>query len=564
VLLGEMPEMPTVVSGDTAGYFLNSPVQKIKLTCTAAGETEERTLLAAVESGAAPQQVLYLKPGGDFPALVKLIVTDKATQDRRYFRYGQDLVASETGNPPTLVTAGSLVTTGFSGEAKTRTGAYSEEKVKRATAVSQWTTMCGTGAIKHVGSFRIFGHVYAASEDARYRISYRNGDGPLVALEGKAPPIVGDFSDIDFGEVTFDEASTGEQHSEIRVEVKTAGEPLELDLNYLELVPTTKGYGKARGLASSAPTKLLAYDTFLQTEGNLDAPKALPLGGNWAEATKTGAAGFKVIAAEDLVQRVEVSDASAVAGCYAIAGTEEPTTSKVSVVVWSPTVAFSSATEFRRGVFLRYTNPENWLMAYFHNSETVRSKLAVAKRVAGTTTVLDDFFLAGGVGVQEEKMVVSLTVDANGTWQASMYLSGSAEPSPMLEGQDSVLATGGTLAKGKGGFYDAWLLASACTRNYDSFSLLTGDAAGRVCYSTRTCRATSEGFTRQDSTGAYEGTASEFRGANLYLPPGGKDGLYNRIVISMRRNDAEAEASPNVTDKHKTEVLVKERFLVPR
>ncbi len=40
-------------------------------------------------------------------------------------------------------------------------------------AISQPTTIAGTGAIKHVGSFRIWARVYTASEAARIRLSYR-------------------------------------------------------------------------------------------------------------------------------------------------------------------------------------------------------------------------------------------------------------------------------------------------------------------------------------------------------------------------------------------------------
>src|SRR6476620_8309697 len=136
------------------------------------------------------------------------------------------------------------------------------------------------------------------------------------------------------------------------------------------------------GIAVNNPNKLLAYDTILQTEGNLDAPKALPLGGNWAEAGKTGAEGFKVIGADDNVQRAKVSDANLQAGSYAIAGSEEPTTSRASVDVKASTAVIGEPEPFRRGVFLRYKDTNNWLMAVLSTFDRVYV-LQLIKRVGG-------------------------------------------------------------------------------------------------------------------------------------------------------------------------------------
>lgn len=38
----------------------------------------------------------------------------------------------------------------------------------------------------------------------------------------------------------------------------------------------------------------------------------------------------------------------------------------------------------------------------------------------------------------------------------------------------------------------------------------------------------------------------------------------NRLAVLARRNDVEVEADDHVTDKHSVEVLVRERYLVPR
>jgi hypothetical protein len=323
---------------------------------------------------------------------------------------------------------------------------------------------------------------------------------------------------------------------------------------------------RARGVANNTATKLLAYDSFLQTEGNL-AGKTLPLGGTWAGAGDAEP-DFKVIAAEDLAQRTTKADETLYLGRYAIAGSEEPTTSKASVTTYASKAWFGERELWLRGVFLRYTNTENWLMAAITNSSFFNGaiKVMVLKRVAGTVTKLGEA-AAGGESMQTTKTTVALSASAEGIWQAWTYpASLTTQPQPLLEGQDSVLATGGTLAKGKGGFYDAaWkeLGPAAVTVSYDDFNLLAGEPAGVVLYSGKSAEWRSDAFLRADSTGTYYGEPSN-RGGRFYLQPGGEAGLKNRIVVALRRNDIVTEADDHVEDKHTIEIKATPRYLTPR
>ena len=316
------------------------------------------------------------------------------------------------------------------------------------------------------------------------------------------------------------------------------------------------------GLANNNPTKLLAYDTFLQSEGAL-AGKTLPLGGTWAGAGD--AVDLTVIAAEDLARRTEVGDADLNTGRYAIAGSEEPTSSKVSVKVTTPGGVVPTLGEnYRYGVFLRYIDAENWLMAYIGDaSPGTTLKLFVAKRVAGTVTQLGRVDI-GVPGVSPFELTVSLQATSAGAWQAWAYnANATSEPAPLLTGQDAVLATVGTLAKGKGGFYDAHTYVKARTRTYDNFNLLAAEPASVMLYAGKTAEIRSEGYFRQDESGSYYG---EFppRGGDLYLDPEGDSGRINRLVLLARRNDVEVEADDHVTDKISVEVIATERFLAPR
>lgn len=106
VLLAEINDVPITVSGADAGWFLNAPLLKVKLTCRPFLYALERVVLAATESGAEPLQVAYVEGiKGDVPAEGRLVLTDKATQDRRFAEWGQDVVESKV-NPPLLLEAG--------------------------------------------------------------------------------------------------------------------------------------------------------------------------------------------------------------------------------------------------------------------------------------------------------------------------------------------------------------------------------------------------------------------------------------------------------------------------
>jgi hypothetical protein len=568
---GEVSELPIEVTGDTAGWFLKSPLVRVKLTCRPFLYKPERIAKSATESGAEPLQTLYAKVGGDVPAEARLIFKDKATQDRRYVQWGRDVVPDES-NPALLITAASLTTTGFSGEAKTRSGAYSEEKVKRATAVSSATTMAGTGRIEHVGTFAVYLRVYATSEDARFRISYRNGDGPLVPLNWKQPPVIEGFSDIYMGEVSLDEVDLGMQTSEIRIEIMSAGSAIEVDLNYLTLIPTLKGSGKARGLAQVDPIKALVFDDFSQTAGNLEG-KALPLGGvSWAETNKTGAEGFKVDG-EGLVYRT-TGDGSLSKGCFAQAGATSYTGfyATVTAPAGCQFVLPTAESETYLGILARYVSTESHMRASLRAVERAKALgggyaiwVTVDKRIAGSGTELGHFEIAAIFTHTSqwvelvEAIDLALSCTAAGVWEAR--INGET----ILSGTDTDLGSSGTLKTGKVGLYDGTILSGkTATRRLDKFGIWELPEANRVCYSGRQVEFRSDGCLRQDSTGTYDGPPSVYRGANFYLEPEGEAGLINRTVVRGRGNDVEEEADSTVTDKQSVEIVVRERFLIPR
>lgn len=568
---GDLLEVPLETDGDLAGWLLRAPQVKIKLTCRPFLYGTERTAKSAVESGAEPQQVIYVPDvGGDVPAEARLLLKDTGSFTRRFIEVGQDLCVSET-NPTTLLTAAALTVTGFAGTSTTHAGAYSEEKVKRMTALGTWATMCGTGVITNTGTYRVKARVWAKSSVVRWRLAYRTGDGPALKLEPVAAPAAEQFCEIDLGEVSLDTAALGSQKSELRLEVMTTDGSViaENDLNYLRLVPTGVGWARARGLISNLPTAVVAYDSFKQEpEGNL-AGKTLESGGGMTWALVGGTKGdFKVHVAGspagnlNQATRTAKEDADLTEGAFEFAGTNEQTDAKVSCEIDCHQAG--GPINFLHGVFLRGDSAnKRAIVAGFGRDEATNKRIfRVAAVFGGGVGVLPLAATTGELPIH--KAIISLEITAEGVFRAWCYPPGETEPAPLLQGFYSPLASGGLMQKGRAGLYDAWAGTSTVFREYDNFQVVSIEPTLAVCYSGKTAEWRSDGFLRQDSSGTYYGVPSLYRGGNLYLPHEGADQAVTRLVIAMRRNDIDAELDPNVTDKHSAEVKVRERYLLPR
>ena len=87
VLSGEVTGLPVTMDGDDAGWFKNSPVVNVTLTCKPFAYGAE--VVGSGTSSATPFVTLTVAGvTGDVPAEGRLIVTDAATQSRRYAEWG--------------------------------------------------------------------------------------------------------------------------------------------------------------------------------------------------------------------------------------------------------------------------------------------------------------------------------------------------------------------------------------------------------------------------------------------------------------------------------------------
>ena len=119
----------------------------------------------------------------------------------------------------------------------------------------------------------------------------------------------------------------------------------------------------------------------------------MPLGGNWAEAGRTGVNGFKVKGG--LLERATVSDADLYSGAYGLAGATVYTTVKVQVTCGSTPVMPTGSIFNRNRVLARYVDVNNWIMACVYRPATGQQNgLVVVKRLAGVATTLATIPLA--------------------------------------------------------------------------------------------------------------------------------------------------------------------------
>jgi hypothetical protein len=146
---------------------------------------------------------------------------------------------------------------------------------------------------------------------------------------------------------------------------------------------------------------------------------------------------------------------------------------------------------------------------------------------------------------------VMITVDAAGNWALYWNFYNPGVPSgttmyPLASGQDSVLATGGTLATGKPGIYDAHASGTATTRNVDNF-VSWAPTADAVIFASRSAELNTLGMTRLDSGGTAYGPVSQ---VNYDLPrmPNRSSAGTVEFMAKASRGDMQVSNDPGIDD----------------
>jgi hypothetical protein len=558
-LSGDITDLPIDI---TNGWFVNSPEFTIRLTCLPFGEKTE--VQAATVTSSAPIITQELTGvGGDVPALGRLVVTDAASQNRRWVAWGLESRYYPTSSPPSLIVdSSSMVTSGFAGVTATNAGAYSSatNNVIQLTTRVQSQAVCGLGNLTHVGQFRAHLRFWTSATTINLRLSYKANDGPLRSLPYVTPVTTG-FNHVDLGLINVSEAVAGTQRWTGQIEAYSTaagGETFQVDA--LWLVPAEM-YGRARGSYSYQPGAVSAFDDFNSiVAGTALNARVAPSGGTWA----TSGPGPDFVAADAPAATDETMSRPAGAADatpeFAILGATNYTNTEVGVSIYGGQVV--PVQSVNRAVVARWVDASNY--AALRNGPS--STLTLEVVIAGVTTTL-----ATGTGSNANLVwqALRLVIFASGVAYGTL-LNASGTPMTTLRGQHAALATGGALATGKPGFYDRRTNTTATIRYYDNFYAAAPAAEPIAINSTRSIEFQSKATVRADSTGTYYGDAPEYVGARFTIPPAGGPGRKARVAVIARRLDVEASnddtlVSNATTDSTTLTIFKTERVLaVPR
>ena len=529
-LLGEVTEIPI---DWPSGYFSKAPTVVVRLTCLPFGEGTE--YLAGTVTSSAPIIPLELANiPGDVPALGRLVVTDAASQSRRYVAWGLE---SRWYNATTslIIDAADMVTgAGYAGTPAAYPPAYGGMWIG-AVLNPRVQAICGLGNLSHVGSFRPQLRCwFSQAGTITLRLVFQALDGPTQALSYKTP-VAAEWNHLDLGLITIPETTQGTQRWTGRIEAYGAAGGETVGIEDIWLMPAEQ-YGKARATYAYQPGVMTAYDEFTgTTAGNSPNARIAPAGGTWTTSGTT--TDFVFTDANyygtpgEQVRRDTVSDG---APRYAILGATNYAAMEVAV-----DALMVESTNGQPGVIARWVDANNHLL--FRSN--LNGTLQVVRYVAGTGVTLATLRHTWRIGALHTLRVV---VFASGRGVATLLDYPNGATLATLPFYDVELATGGALASGKGGFHDINTTAVASTRFYDNFYTATPGAEPIACYAGQSIEFRDDATLREDSTGVYSGYPPEYVGGRFRPPNAGGPARKTRVAVIARRNDVETAADDAV------------------
>jgi len=433
--------------------------------------------------------------------------------------------------------------TALGGSSNTRASSYSTNILRAALATTPVAVGEATGQ-NNKGGWKVRARIYPSATTVRVRLAWRVGSGPYAHEPWRTVPGSAAWYDVDLGSVTIPEISVGTHSVTFRLEaMSTSGSPT-VDLDVFEILPTDS-YLKLRGASSlDTPTSaIVAMDDFsTQTSGAVTGktPLLAP-SGNWSGAGD--ADDFTVDTTAQNIYRGAVSDSALNNGRYLRCGSGTLALTTVTCGFRWENAGYYSG---RFGVFLRYTDTSNWLMAVILNP----LQFSLIKRVAGTETVLGSTVSSDGLF---GTITITATADATGNVLAAASRLG-VTVAGLAVAADSSLATAGALASGGYGIYDAEDNGYSDPRTYDNFNVFTGSSSATisnpVILSGGAVEVTNnKAVTRNAGATAWADTPVR-EGKYPTLPPATRNSSKSLVVVKARRNDVDsAYTDTNLTDK---------------
>lgn len=555
VLAGEITGMPIATTGEGMLWVKGQPILAVELTCKPYWlGTETVTSTASSSTPFVTLEVAGVT--GDVSALGRLIVTDTATQSRRHVEWGLEGPLTYNSGTSLLIDSDNMVTSGFAGSQTTVTGAYDPNATGNqaiqliVAGLKATTALCGTGNLSHVGTFRVKARVWSSNGPiTQFRLAWRAGDGPMVTNDWAAPTVAAQWGEIDLGSITVPAAAIGSQRWTGQVEMyDSSGLSIITYVDYLILVPTSDGYGKARASYAYTPGAVVGYDNFAATTaGNALATRAAPAGGSWATSGETTDWTFQdSFITGDTIETIRRNvQTDTTTGRFAILGSTNYTDTQVDVRLRNSSSSVGPSSS-KQSLIARWVDSSNYLRLTVGQETSGSASLVLERVVTGTATVL-----ASTTWTRTPLLAyrARLITYASGLI-VGQVLSDSGTALAALVASSTVTATGGTLQTGKPGLRDFGAGTDLThSRWLTEFATSVPAAEPIALYSGRNMQIRYDDTLRQDSTGTYTGRPASYRGSRFLVPVG-----TSRVLVKARRNDTDTSIDDNVTDATQIQV----------
>lgn len=491
-------------------------------------------------------------PGGDVPALGRLVIDEDQGQDQwtliwgvqsRYYDSSADAALFYEAEGRT-VQGGAATSTALDSTAS----GSSPKAVLQGSLTPIYQSMLSTQAtgggnhLKHVGTYRVFGRFQRPTTNTgavSVALSWGEGDfrrfTQNTAKTWAADEREGVWTFTDLGLVRLTKVVAGTQRWEGRIIAKSTVAGDDIYCDYLALFPVDEGYGEIKITPQlDTPTSFSARDEFDQTAGNL-VTKVLPAGGSW-----TFSAGdvddFTVDATNHRAQRATTSDTAA-RRIYA------STPTALTNVVVQADVDPGATTPPTSGVVFRLVDASNYCFAWVQNNVSTLI-LGVTKVKAGAATSLGNATVITGSSTTRTLRVIAY---ANGLVLLYGYSVGGLPISPVISAFDSDLATGGTLASGAVGLYDANGTATAATRTFDNFAAWV-PVSNAAVFASQSCEIRADRVVREDGGGTLWVPSSSYRGSYAKPPPTRREARSLRTIVKLVRYDIDTGPDSAIDD----------------
>lgn len=566
VLTAEVTSIPIMVEG-SPGWFVAQPQVIVSMTVKPFGYGAEVEVAAAksIETGLSVVVLTVPTVAGDVPAEGRLVITDTAAVGRRWVERGLQNRYYDAATS-LILAAEAMTPVGGTRSEAANTGAYSPSSTKKTiatTLVNEPTICCETGVLKHVGSFRVKARIEAVlgaasvAERVKLRLSYQDGEGPFKAHPWQTPTLGGKYVEVDLGTVTVEPTKSGAQKWLGRIEAYSENGIAKdvLHANYLTFIPVMEGYGKSVAPASTAGGTISAFDNF--TTGTLSGAlntRTPPVGTAWA--TSGVATDFTVT--EGGVTRATELDASP---RYAVFGAAMGNSKATTVTEWSGNGEASTI-----ALLLRWVSSESFA---FTRATRHKNQLTIelGVKVAGATTVLaTQVVTLAPIKTLPAYWTAEITATLDGSLSASGFVtSAGSNTSFTLAASNAAVATGGTLASGKAGIYDANTVTEKLTRKIGVLAAAALPGVPYVIQPSQSMEARSDSTIAEDVTGTYTGPVPQDRGSRFFLPQDGSANRTSRIIVKADRNDLDESDQQTIGDTFTVQVFATPRYgVIPR